>query len=47
MGGLLFVEMGSGYNLYFQCSYSIGLSRRDSTAMWVLAGGNEKSNPWR
>lgn len=26
---------------------SMGLSRRDSAAMWVLAGGKEKSNPWR
>ncbi len=25
---------------------SLGLSRRDSAAMWILAGGSEKSNPW-
>lgn len=25
---------------------SLGLSRRDSSAMWILAGGSEKSNPW-
>lgn len=26
---------------------SMRLSRKDSAALWVLAGGNEKSNPWR
>lgn len=26
---------------------SLGMSKRDNAALWVLAGGSEKSNPWR